>query len=72
MVTVFSYWTWIPGEGLGKIACKKRRRQEIEEMHHIAIPFTDEEVDETDLGVDGSYRPGELSSRSRRSPATRL
>ena len=56
-ITVYSYWTWIPGEGLGKIASGKRTQQQIEEISGILIRVTAEKVDEMDLDIDGSYRP---------------
>ena len=56
-VTVYNYWTWVPGEGLGKIACRKRTQRQIEEMSGILIWLTGEEVDKADLCLDGSYRP---------------
>jgi hypothetical protein len=49
LVTVYGYWTWVPGEGLGKIACKKRTQGQIEAMAGLPIPFTGEEVDESKL-----------------------
>jgi hypothetical protein len=56
-ITVYSYWTWIPGEGLGSIAPAKRIRPEIEAMGGLAILFSGEEVDEDDLCRDGGYYP---------------
>lgn len=57
-ITVYSYWTWIPGEGLGQIAKAKRTQPEIEAMGGLAILFTGEEIDEDDLCLDGAYHPG--------------
>ncbi len=57
-ITVYSYWTWVPGEGLGQIAPAKRSKTEIEAMGGLAILFSGEEVDEADLCRDGAYHPG--------------
>jgi hypothetical protein len=65
-VTVYNYWTWVPGEGLGKIACKKRTRQQIEERSGILIRVTGAQVDEADLSLDGSYRPQTFDEPSRK------
>ncbi len=55
-VTVFSYWTWDQEEGLFAIAGEKRTQDEIEGMGGLRIPFTDQAVDEVDIGQDGAYR----------------
>ncbi|MCB8882170.1 hypothetical protein ACELLULO517_18130 [Acidisoma cellulosilytica] len=56
-VTVYNYWTWVPGEGLGKIACRKRTQQQIEDISGIPILVTRQDVDEAELSLDGSYKP---------------
>lgn len=61
-ITVYHYWTWIPDEGLGKIPCRKRTQQQIEEMSGIPILVTREDVDEADLALDGSYKPARADS----------
>jgi hypothetical protein len=45
-MTVYNYWTWVPGEGLGQIAPTKRPRAEIDALGGLAIFVTAEEVDE--------------------------
>lgn len=45
-LTVYSYWTWVPGEGLGQIASAKRPQAEIDALGGLAIRVTAEEVDE--------------------------
>jgi hypothetical protein len=54
-ITVYSYWTWIPGEGLGHIAPAKRTLSAIEAMGGLAILVSGEEVDVDDLTRDGAY-----------------
>jgi len=56
-ITVYSYWTWVPGEGLGAIAAAKRTRRQIEDLYGLAIAVTAEEVDVRDLDPDGAYKP---------------
>ncbi len=56
-VMVYSYWTWTPGEGLGQIPPAKRSQPQIEALRGLAILFSGEQVDEDDLGCDGSYLP---------------
>lgn len=63
-ITVYSYWTWIPGEGLGQIASAKRPRSEIEAMGGLAILFSGEEVDEDDLARDGAYHSAVQSGQA--------
>ncbi len=63
-ITVFSYWTWVPGEGLGQIAPAKRYRPAIEAIGGLAILFSGEEVDESDLCGDGAYHPGKQAELS--------
>ncbi|MCB8875031.1 hypothetical protein [Acidisoma silvae] len=62
-ITVYSYWTWVPGEGLGQIAPAKRSRPAIEAIGGLAILFSGEEVDEDDLCRDGAYHPGKQAGR---------
>ncbi|MCB8877102.1 hypothetical protein [Acidisoma silvae] len=59
-VAVYNYWTWIPGEGLGKVACRKRTLQQIDSLSGIAILVTREDVDEAELCSDRSYKPEKL------------
>ncbi|HTI03431.1 MAG TPA: hypothetical protein VL752_20995 [Acidisoma sp.] len=55
-IVVYSYWTWIPGEGLGQIAPTKRSQAQIEALRGLIILTSAEEVDAADLDADGSYR----------------
>lgn len=54
--TVYDYWTWTAGEGLGQIAPVKRRLADIEALQGLAILTSAEEVDEALLAEDGSYQ----------------
>jgi hypothetical protein len=56
-IMVYSYWTWVPGEGLGQIPLAKLPRRQIEAVGGLAILLSGEEVDEDDLCRDGAYWP---------------
>jgi hypothetical protein len=64
-LAVYNYWTWLPGEGLDKVALDKRSREQIEAIGGIPILVTRQIVNESELSQEGAFRSAAEAGKGR-------